>query len=204
MSILTEISMTISLISCDKPDENKSETQSPISSSSETQTDIKDSSEQDTESEDNEITITLPETVFQDEIDFDPEAYTLENGFKETIVNEDGTISIIMSKEKHEEMILEMKEGIDLLFNELTDSEEMSYISKIESTENYETVTVYVNRGKYEDMILDMTPFIIGLSAMVYQIYIGEEVKITIITKDEQTGDTIDTVIYPDALESFD
>ena len=205
ISVVISISMTISILACNMSNNNNSDTGSEDSIVSENQnneSNLTQQSNESSESSGEEITITLPETVFQDEMDFDPQEYTSENGFNKTVVNEDGSVSITMSRQKHEEMVLEMKEGIEELFTELTASDEMGYISKIESTENYDVVTVHVDREKHEETILDLTPFIIGLSAMVYQYYIGAEIKTTIITKDEQTGDTINTVIYPDDLET--
>ena len=62
------------------------------------------------------VTITLPASYFEDMTDFDPDTYANEQGFKEVVVNEDGSVSITMSKSKHNELMAEMKANLDQTF----------------------------------------------------------------------------------------
>lgn len=145
-----------------------------------------------------DVTITLPASMFENETNFDPKAYNEEQGFKETIVNEDGSISITMSKKKHNELMSDMKKSIDETFSEIIESEETPYIKKITSDKDFSTVTVEVDKAGYESAMLEMTPFLVGLSAMAYQQYNGTEIHCEILIKDVSTGDTLKTVVYPE------
>ena len=146
------------------------------------------------------VTITLPASYFEDLTDFDPEVYTKEQGFKKTIVNDDGSISITMSKSKHDELMAVMKETLDESFAQLIEAENTLYIKAITSDDEYKTVIVDVNKEGYESAF-DLTPLLIGISAMMYQQYNGtSELHCEVIIRDIETGDTLNSVIYPDAL----
>ena len=149
-----------------------------------------------------DITITLPSSFFEDETDFDPKSYNEGQGFKETIVNEDDSVSITMSKKKHNELMDDMKKNIEESFSKLIGSEDTPYIKNITSDKSFSTVTVEVDKTGYESTILEMTPLIVGLSSMMYQQYNGTEPRCEIIIKDASTGDTLKTVIYPDSFNA--
>ena len=145
------------------------------------------------------VTITLPASYFEDMTDFDPEDYSKENGFKETVVNEDGSVSITMSKSKHNEILDELKDDIDKIFMELIEAENTPYIKAVTSSKKYRTVTVDVVKAEYE-VVWDFSPLQIGIAALMYQQFDGTELHCEIIIRDVDTGETIKNVIYPDAI----
>jgi len=147
------------------------------------------------------VTITLPASYFEDMTDFDPDTYANEQGFKEVVVNEDGSVSITMSKSKHDELMAEMKASIDQSFMNLIEAEDTPYIKAVTSSDGYTTVTVDVDKAGYESAF-DMTPLIIGISAMMYQQYDGSELHCEIIIRDVDSGETLKSVVYPDAMNS--
>jgi len=146
------------------------------------------------------VTITLPASFFEDLSDFDPEAYTQEHGFKETVVNQDGSVSITMSKNKHNELMEEMKVETEETINNLIEGEDTPYIKEITSSKGFRTVTVDVDKEAYESS-WDMTPLLIGMSTMMYQYFEGSEVHCEIIIRDVETKEILKSIIYPDALE---
>jgi hypothetical protein len=133
--------------------------------------------------------------------DFDPDTYASEQGFKKVVVNEDGSVSITMSKSKHDELMTEMKTNLDNSFNELIGADDTPYIKAVTSSDEYTTVTVDVDKSGYEST-LDMTPLTIGISAMMYQQYDGAELHCEVIIRDGDSGETLKSVVYPDALNS--
>ena len=146
------------------------------------------------------VTITLPSSFFEDSEDFDPETYKTDNDFKDVTVNEDGTVTIVMSKSRHNEIMAEMKAGVDELLEKMVEAKDTPYIKSISSTEGYRTVTVEVDREAYENAF-DMTPFLVSLSTMVYQQFDGVELHCEVIIKDVETGEVLLSEIYPDAFE---
>ena len=146
-----------------------------------------------------DVTITLPASFFEDDPDFDPEEYNQEQGFKSTVQNEDGSVSITMSKAKHDELMEEMKSTIDESFVELIEAEDTPYIKAITSSDGYKSVTVDVEKEGYENS-WDFTPLLIGFSAMMYQQFDGSDLHCEVIIRDYETGEILHNVIYPDAL----
>lgn len=116
-------------------------------------------------------------------------------------VNEDGSLTLTMTKKKHKELLSEMKKGLDETFAELILGKDTTYIKDIKHTKNYREVRVIVDRHAYEEAF-DFTPFVIGVSAGMYQLYSGVEYKSTIIIEDVNTEEEIYSVIYPDEFEN--
>lgn len=145
------------------------------------------------------VTITLPASYFSDMTDFDPDAYANEQNFKRAVVNKDGSMSITMSKSRHNELMAGMKADIDKSFAELIGADDTPYIKNVTSSDGYRTVTVDVDKSGYEST-LDMTPLTIGISAMMYQQYDGAELHCEVLIRDVDSGETLQSIVYPDAL----
>jgi predicted small lipoprotein YifL len=148
------------------------------------------------------VKITLPASYFENMTDFNPDTYSKENGFKETIVNDDGSITITMSKTKHNEIMTEMKESIDQTFMELIESDNTPYIKDVTSSEGYTIITVDVDKAGYEESAFDLTPFMIGILVMMYQQFDGSELHCEVLIRDVASGETLKSVVYPDALNN--
>lgn len=147
------------------------------------------------------IDITFPEEIVGDTSNFNEKEYLGQNeGMKSAKVNEDGSLTLTMTKKKHNELLEEMKLNMDDTFKELIEGEDTPYIKNIEHTEYYREVRVMVDKGAYEESF-DFTPYVIGVSAGMYQLYAGEEYKSTIIMEDAETGEEIYSVVYPDEFE---
>lgn len=147
------------------------------------------------------VDITLPATLVGDLSDFNEEEYIAENeGIKAVKINEDGSITLTMTKKKHGEIINEMKDEVEASLSELIESEDTPYIKGIKHTEDFREVKIIVDRDAYEDAF-DLTPFTVGITVGMYQAYSGDEFYTKIIIEDVGTGEEIGSVIYPDALE---
>lgn len=146
-----------------------------------------------------EVTITLPASYFEEVEDFDPEAYTREQGFSRTVVQEDGTVAITMTRARHNALLNEMKTSIADSLSQLVAAESTPYIQSVSSTEGYGTVTVTVDKAGYE-AVLDMTPLLIGIYGVMYQQYAGEEPHCEVTVQDGASGEALTSVVYPDAL----
>lgn len=148
------------------------------------------------------VDIRFPQEIVGDTSGFNEEEYLAENqGIKSATVNDDGSITLTMTKNKHKELLVEMKEGLDKTFEELINGKDTPYIKDIESTKSYREVRVKVDGEVYEEAF-DFTPFVIGVSAGMYQLYSGDEYKVRIIMEDMDTGEEIYSVLYPDEFEN--
>lgn len=187
--------LSTQLIGCNN---SKKTEDSSVNPTSETETNTDSSVEVDKGLLD--VTITLPASMFENEEDstFDPIAYNKEHGFKETIVNEDGSVSVTMSKNKHKEVLSEMTQTIESSFQELIDGEDTPYIKGIEATEGYKKFTVSVDKDGYENAIFDLTPFTLATYAALYQQFEGTTLYSEIVIQDSLTNEVISTIVYPD------
>lgn len=147
------------------------------------------------------VYITFPASFFGDEdmSSFDPDEYVTENGFEKAVINEDGSIVVTMSMERHEELLEETAKSLEESFAEMIGSENTPYIKEIDHTENFETVTVKVVKAEYEKAF-DMTPLIIGISAMMYQMLLDMDYHVEINIVDFSSGDILYSAIYPDVF----
>ena len=147
------------------------------------------------------VDITLPSALIDDVSDFNEEEYIAENeGIKAAKINEDGSVTLTMTKKKHEEIVSEMKEEVTTSLSELTESEDTPYIKEVEYSKNFKEVKLSVDREAYEDAF-DLTPLFVGILVGTYQVYAGEEFYTEVIIEDVATGVEINSIVYPDALE---
>lgn len=146
------------------------------------------------------VDITLPESIVGDSSDFNEQEYLVGNdGINSAKINEDGSLTLNMSKKKHKELLDEIKKEIDITFDELIESEETPYIKNIEHTKKYREVKILVDKEVYETSF-DLTPLLVGIVTGTYQSYAGEEFHTQIIIIDVDTESEIHSVTYPDDL----
>lgn len=147
------------------------------------------------------VDITLPASMFegQDMSSFDADAYANEQGFSSAKVNEDGSITVTMSKAKHKELLDEMSTSLDTSFTEFVNSENTPYIKEITHNDDFTSVTMKVDKAAYENAF-DFTSLAIGMSVAMYQAFTETEYHVEINIVDAATGETIKSITYPDAM----
>ena len=145
------------------------------------------------------IEITLPASLFSDSENFDPDAYAEEQGFLSAVQNEDGTVTIKMTKAKYQEELDEMENSLEEDFSELVKGEDTPYIEEITHNDNFSLVTVKVDREGYENA-MDMTSFAIGLSVSFYQMFLEMEYRCQVDIVDSANGEVIKSTVYPDVF----
>lgn len=152
-----------------------------------------------------DVTVTLPGSMFEGE-DINAKVEEMkQDGAKEATVNEDGSITLKISKDKHKEMITEMKASVIKSFEDMKTSGDYASIKDIKYNDDFTKVTLEVVKSDYENSLDAFASFGIGISSMMYNLYSGienDKIQITIDIKDSETGEVFNTVIYPDALET--
>ena len=66
-----------------------------------------------------DVSINLPGDFFESDPDFDPSAYAQKQGFIGAAVNEDGSVTVTMTKERQQELLTDLREEIENAFEEL-------------------------------------------------------------------------------------
>ena len=90
-----------------------------------------------------DVTVTLPGSMFEGE-DINAKVEDMkQDGVKEATVNEDGSITIKMSKSKHKEMIAEMKTTIIESFEDIRTSGNFTSIKDIKYNDDIISPTIY-------------------------------------------------------------
>lgn len=148
------------------------------------------------------VDITLPASFFEgaDMSTFDTEAYAQEQGFLSAVLNEDGSMVVTMTKADHKKMLEELSAELDSYFAEFVDGPDTPYVKDISHNEDFTAVTVKVDAEAYKNAF-DFTPLAIGLSVSMYQAFVDMEHYVEVSIVDVDTGDVLNTVIYPDALD---
>src|SRR5690606_22664325 len=151
------------------------------------------------------VEITLPADMFEGEDIEQVIADAKEDGVKEVIQNEDGSLTYKMSKAKHKEMMKEMETSINETIEDMKTSEEYPSIKDITHNKDFTEFTVIVNKSEFENGWDGFAVFGLGISGAYYQLFNGvseEDYKITISLQDEATGEVFDKTVYPDDLEN--
>lgn len=148
------------------------------------------------------VELTLPAMLFEGEdmSNFDTEKYAEEQGLISAKVNEDRSMTVTMTKEKHEKFLADLSATVEATFADQIGDELSPYIKDITHNDNFTSVVVKVDRAAYENAF-DITPFTIALSVAMYQAFANMEFYVEVDIVDVATGETIKTVTYPDALE---
>ena len=150
------------------------------------------------------VTITLPADLIGDVDPEDLEADIGEEGLLEATLNEDGSVTLVMTKEKHEEVMQELADAIDESVQQILEDESTAAIFKsIEYDKDYSSFRLYVDQEA-------MTGFesfyalVFCMAGANYQAYAGKEsydVPTELI--DASTGEVIETITFDDYLDVF-
>lgn len=149
------------------------------------------------------VDITVPAEFYEDQdmSTFDPEQYAKDNEYKKVVVNEDGSVTLTMTKARHKALLKEMQATIDESYQELLDDTDIPYIESVDHDKSFTTVTVQVDRDGYDNAFLDMTPLMVGFQATLYQTFAGEELHSEVTMKYSDNGEIISTTVYPDDMQ---
>lgn len=150
------------------------------------------------------VTVTLPANFFEGE-DLNVAAQKMiDGGAKEATVNDDGTITVKMSKSKHSEMIKEMKASLEESFSGMSSGEDFKSVKEVSYNDDFSKITMIADRAEFESGFESFSIIGVGIGALYYQVFDGvpnAEAKVTIDVKDSSTGEVFSTVVLPDDWE---
>ena len=143
------------------------------------------------------VEINVPVELSEELREFNREDLLSEDGFEDFQVNEDGSVKIIMTKEKHIEMMEYMEMDLQHMMEELIEAEDTPYIKEINHEPGYTHLNILVDKDQYNENF-DVSPLILGMTAGVYQVYDGGEFNIEVVVEDFNTGEELLKVNYPE------
>lgn len=143
------------------------------------------------------VEVILPDLLFinQDMSTFDPNAYAEENDMISARVLENGSVCVVMTKSRHEEVLGNIIKSNLELVEQYTNGEETPYIKEIVFNNDLSSFTMKVDRIEYEQSMC-VAHINIAINASFYQSISGayKEVEFTII--DLETNDVILSITY--------
>ncbi|MED4599851.1 hypothetical protein P9314_03905 [Paenibacillus validus] len=152
------------------------------------------------------VEVTLPASFFKDQ-DVDKAIEKAKSeGVKEAKKNPDGSVTYIISKSKHAEIIKGMEESVSQTVNDLKSGKNFKSIKDVSHNKDYSEFTMTVDKNAFEKSLDGFSLLGISMSAMYYQLFDGvsnDKIKVTIQLKDETTNNIFKTIVYPDALENM-
>ena len=153
------------------------------------------------------VEVTLPATFLEGQDIDEAIAEAKEEGVKEVIKNEDGSLTYKMSKSEHKKMMSEMGTSITESIQDMKNSGDYVSIKDITSNNLFSEFHLVVDKESYENSFDGFATLGLGIQGSMYQLFNGanpEEYQVTIFVKDETTQEVFDEIIYPDALEEME
>lgn len=155
------------------------------------------------------VEVTLPSMFFEDEtgeIDYDGiEADLMDEGIEDVTIHDNGSITLKMSKKLHKEMMADLDANLIVSIDDIVSDDNIASIKTIETNKTYTKWDIYVDQALYENSFDGFSIFGLGIAALMYQAFDGqnlEKTKTTFNLIDESTNEKFDEMIYPDDLEN--
>ncbi|WP_208558960.1 hypothetical protein [Marinilactibacillus kalidii] len=143
--------------------------------------------------------LTLPAELAET---FDPADLELTEA--DVTQNEDGSLTIKLSRAQHQALLDELKQTITQSVEELKTDENYQSFKDITFNDDFSEFSVVVDKAVYEEGFDGFGVMGLAISALYYQVFEGkdpENLSSTIEIKDEASGEVFSTIVYPDDLE---
>ena len=135
------------------------------------------------------VEMTVPKDLVGEKTQEELDKLRDENGYKSVTLNSDGSVTYVMTKKQHNELMEETKKAIDEGLNEIATSEDYPNIVAIEPNKDYTKfkVTTKTNELSLTDSFTALAFYMYG---GMYNIYNGTPVdNVEIEWIDESTGE---------------
>lgn len=122
-------------------------------------------------------------------------------------VNDDGTITVIMSKREHAEFLKELRSEFSSAVDDIVEDENFTTIQAIQYDDNFSKLQMFVtDQASFDNSFDGFVVIPLGMLGMIFQSFAGNDLtkdKVTIEVIDESTDEVIHEILYPDALEEM-
>lgn len=111
----------------------------------------------------------------------------------------EGYVTYTLPKKERDEQLANMRHEIEEYSNALAVDPAFPSIERVTMNEAIDEFEVHVDRKAYEKSMDSLVTISLSMSSMFYQTFSGiEQPEVTFIIKDEATGETIDTLTFPE------
>ena len=145
------------------------------------------------EKEQKSVTIVIP-TVYED-VKTQEEADEIrdKNGYESAVLQEDGSLVIVMSQSQYDDMISDFKKDVDKGISEIIGTDDESSIEKIEYNDDYSVFTVTVSDDEI-GIIERQAAHELIMYGTLYHVYTGNDVdQIRVDYVSARSGEIIET-----------
>lgn len=153
------------------------------------------------------VELTLPSSLFDEEELTEIEAQLKEDKKADVTQNEDGSLSVKMSKKEHKEMMSEIKEDFMETITNIIDDKEFASIHNITYNNDFTEINMVVDQEQFENSFDGFVTLNLGISSLFYQAFKGKDLekeKVTILLEDSATNEIFQEIIYPDVLDEME
>lgn len=153
-----------------------------------------------------DVTITLPKILAGEHTASDMEAFAKENNYKSASLNQDGSVTVVMSKSRHKELTESLNGAMMEYFDELPESVDAPYIKSISESLGYKQITITVDKDGYYENDISNTgiKFIVSVGGAICQAFDGQTPSVDIDVVDALSGKVIDHSHFPEPESNDD
>lgn len=153
------------------------------------------------------VEVTLPASLFDEEELAEIEAEMREQADADMTQNDDGSITVKMSKSDHKQMLIEMGEKFIVTMDEIVEDENFATIVDIKYNNDFSNITMVVSdQESFENSLDGFATLSLGFTSLFYQAFNGKDLtkdQVTIEVVDGSTDEIIHEIFYPEALEEL-
>lgn len=151
------------------------------------------------------VELTIPKDMLSlsgDDFDYSLTQEQKDSGFTDIKKNADGSATYTIKMKDYEKFISEYKNDVKKSIDELNADGTFASIQKIEYTDNFEKITIIVDKEKFENSFDSVCMLNCGLASCMYQMFdVNSAGKCTVEVKDSASGKVFQTEVYPDAMQ---
>lgn len=153
------------------------------------------------------VEITLPKMFFEDEELADIEEQMEDSHEANVTKNDDGSLTIKMSKKEHKQLMSDMQEEFVDTIKQMIEAEDYPTIKDISYNRNMTELSIVVNKEEFENSFDGFALFSLGFTGLFYQIFNGKDIekeKVTMKLIDEETTEEFEELIFPDVFDDLE
>ena len=138
-----------------------------------------------------DVTLTIPKDFVGDTTQEKLDESVKEKGYKSATLNSDGSVTYVMTKAQHEEMMVGIRESIDKSLSEMVGSSDYPNITNVEHNDNYTSFTITTKNAE-PDLSESFSVMALYMYGGMYGIFSGEEVdNVHVDFKNADSGEII-------------
>lgn len=156
--------------------------------------------------EKNDVILTLPAEFFEQQTEEEIKRDADGEQIKDVKINDDGSVTYTLSKERHKEIVDNFKSQIDQSVKDIQNGDDYPSIKKIEMKDDYAVYDIYVDRATFENSMDMFATITLYIGSSYYQGFsgYGDQLKVTLNYYDDETKELFQSVVLPEDLEKVE